>query len=179
MHKPGQNPAIIAWEITRRCELKCRHCRGAARDCEYTDEFSTAECFKTIDALAGFSKPMIILTGGEPLMRADIFDVARYATEKGCRVVLATCGHLLTPDIAAKLKSSGVMAVSVSLDAATAEKHNAFRGVAGAYEKTLAGLELLKAVGIPFQIRDPFGELLRRVYLKGISDHFHIRKASF
>ncbi len=159
MHSTGKNPKIIAWEITRRCELKCRHCRGAARDCDYADEFSTAECFKTVDALAAFSNPMIILTGGEPLMRADIFEVARYATDKGCRVVLATCGHLLTTEITAKLKAAGVMAVSVSLDAATAEAHNAFRGVEGAYEKTLAGLELLKHAGIPFQINTTVSKL--------------------
>lgn len=159
MHKPGKNPSVIAWEITRRCELKCRHCRGAARDRDYADEFSTAECFKTIDALSAFSKPMIILTGGEPLMRADIFDVARYATEKGCRVVLATCGHLLTPEIATKLKESGIMAVSVSLDAATAEAHDAFRGISGAYKKTVAGLEHLKAAGIPFQINTTVSKL--------------------
>ena len=152
MNISKKNPSIIAWEITRRCELKCRHCRGAARDCNYAGEFSTQECFKTIDALAAFSKPMIILTGGEPLMRDDIFDVARYATEQGCRVVLATCGHLLTPEIAAKLKMSGVMAISVSLDAATAEAHDAFRGIPGAYKKTRAGIELLKDAGIPFQI---------------------------
>lgn len=159
MHKPGQNPSIIAWEITRRCELKCRHCRGAARDCDYVDELSTAECLQTVDALAAFSKPMIILTGGEPLLRADIFEVAQYATEKGCRVVLATCGHLLTEEMAAKLKNSGVMAVSVSLDAATAEAHNAFRGVEGAYEKTLAGLDRLKAAGIPFQVNTTVSKL--------------------
>ncbi len=146
------SPRIIAWEITRRCELNCRHCRGAARDCEYADEFSTEECLKTVDALAAFSKPMIILTGGEPLMRPDIFEVARYATEHGCRVVLATCGHLLTAETVVTLKSSGVMAVSVSLDAATAEAHDAFRGIPGAYKKTLAGLELLKQADVPFQI---------------------------
>ena len=156
---PTRNPRIIAWEITRRCELKCRHCRGAARDCDYADEFSTEECFKTIDALAAFSKPLIILTGGEPLMHADIFDVARYATDQGCRVVLATCGHLVTPDVAAKLKASGVMAVSLSLDAATAEAHDAFRGIPGAYEKTLAGLRHLKAAGIPFQINTTVSKL--------------------
>lgn len=145
-------PKIIAWEITRRCELKCKHCRGAARDCEYVDEFSTEECYQTIDALAAFSKPMIILTGGEPLMRDDIFDVARYATDKGCRVVLATCGHLLTPEVTRNLKAAGVMAISLSLDAATAEAHDTFRGIPGAYTKTLAGLECLKQEGIPFQI---------------------------
>jgi len=159
VNKAGKNPSIVAWEITRRCELKCRHCRGAARDCDYVGEFSTEECFKTIDALVGFSKPMIILTGGEPLMRADIFDVARYATEKGCRVVLATCGHLLTTEIAARLKASGVMAVSVSLDAATAEAHDTFRGIPGAYKKTVAGLEHLKAAGIPFQINTTVSKL--------------------
>jgi MoaA/NifB/PqqE/SkfB family radical SAM enzyme len=157
--KKKLNPKIIAWEITRRCELKCRHCRGAARDCDYAGEFSTEECFKTIDALAAFSKPMIILTGGEPLMREDIFVVARHASEKGCRVVLATCGHLLTPEIAAKLRASGVMAISVSLDAATAEAHDAFRGIPGAYEKTLAGINLLKNAGIPFQINTTVSKL--------------------
>ncbi|HNX52365.1 MAG TPA: radical SAM protein [Pontiellaceae bacterium] len=159
MHKPGRNPSIIAWEITRRCGLNCRHCRGAARDCDYAGEFSTAECLKTVDALAAFSKPMIILTGGEPLMRADIFDVARYAAQKGCRVVLATCGHRLTPDVAAELRTSGVMAVSVSLDAATAQAHNAFRGVEEAYEKTLNGLNHLKAAGVPFQINTTVSKL--------------------
>lgn len=159
MHKPGKHPSVVAWEITRRCELKCRHCRGAARDCDYAGEFSTEECFKTIDALAAFSKPMIILTGGEPLMRSDIFDVARYVTEQGCRVVMATCGHLLTTDVATRLKASGVMAVSLSLDAATAAAHDAFRGIPGAYEKTLAGLEHLKAAGIPFQINTTVSKL--------------------
>jgi MoaA/NifB/PqqE/SkfB family radical SAM enzyme len=156
---PTRNPSVVAWEITRRCELKCRHCRGAARDCDYADELSTEECFKAINALAEFSRPMIILTGGEPLMRADIFDVANYATEKGCRVVLATCGHLVTPDVAAKLKAVGVMAVSLSLDAAAAEAHDAFRGIPGAYEKTLAGLEHLKTAGIPFQINTTVSKL--------------------
>lgn len=148
----SKNPKIVAWEITRRCGLKCRHCRGAARDCDYAGEFSTEECFKTIDALAAFSTPMIILTGGEPLMRDDIFEVARYAADAGCRVVFATCGHLLTGEIAHRLKVSGVMAVSISLDAATAEKHDVFRGIPGAYKKTVAALGHLKAAGIPFQI---------------------------
>jgi len=157
--KLNANPKIIAWEITRRCTLSCKHCRGAARDCDYADEFSTDECFKTIDALAAFSRPMIILTGGEPLMRDDIFEVAQYATEKGCRTVLATCGHLLTPDIAAKLKAAGVMAISLSLDAATAEAHDAFRGIVGAYQKTIESMDHLKAVSIPFQINTTVSKL--------------------
>lgn len=152
MHKAGKNPSIVAWEITRRCGLRCKHCRGSARDCDYTDEFSTEECLKTIDSLASFSTPMIILTGGEPLMREDIFEVAGYATARGCRVVLATCGHLLTFEKAVQLKNSGVMAVSLSLDAATEDLHDCFRGVKGAYKKTVGAIECLKRAGLPFQI---------------------------
>ena len=161
MHSENKktNPRIVAWEITRRCELKCRHCRGAARDCDYAGELTTAECYRTLDALAAFSKPMIILTGGEPLVREDIFNVARYASEKGCRVVLATCGHLVSAEVAAKLKAAGVMAVSISLDAATAESHDVFRGVAGAYEKTTAAIHQLNDVGIPFQINTTVSKL--------------------
>lgn len=159
MHSRGKNPKIIAWEITRRCELKCRHCRGAARDCDYAGEFSTEECYKTIDSLADFSQPMIILTGGEPLVREDIFLVAKYAAEKDLRVVMATCGHLVTPRIAAKMKASGIMAVSVSLDSDNPEAHDIFRGIPGAYEKTLEALEHLKAQNIPFQINTTVSKL--------------------
>ncbi len=157
--KKKMNPRIIAWEITRRCELKCQHCRGAARDCDYAGEFSTEECYKTIDALAGHSRPMIILTGGEPLMRDDIFDVARYATDKGCRVVFATCGHLVNAEVSAKLKAAGVMAISLSLDAATPEAHDAFRGIDKAHEKTIAAVDHLKNAGIPFQINTTVSKL--------------------
>ena len=152
LKNPPKNPRIVAWEITRRCNLRCIHCRADACEAQYENEFSTEECFRTIDTLAAFSKPMIIMTGGEPMMRPDIYEITRYATDKGLRVVMAPCGHLLTAETSQKLKDAGVMAISISLDAATAEKHNAFRGIPEAYEKTLAGLETAKAVGIPFQI---------------------------
>ncbi len=172
LETPMRNPRIVAWEITRRCGLKCRHCRGAARDCDYADEFTTEECCKTIDALAAFSKPMIILTGGEPLMRDDIFEVSEYAAGKGLRVVLATCGHLLNEEVAAKLKSAGIMGVSLSLDAATAEKHDSFRGIDGAYEKTVTATDCLKAAGLPFQINTTVSKInvneLPEILEKGI-----------
>lgn len=152
-------PHIIAWEVTRRCGLKCRHCRGASTAGDYENELTTAECFKTIDAIAREAHPMIILTGGEPLMRADILDIASHASRSGCRVVMATCGHLLTPGIADALKASGVMAVSISLDAATATEHDAFRGVAGAFDASLTGIDCLKTAGIPFQINTTVSRL--------------------
>ena len=140
---------------------------------DYAGEFSTAECFKTVDALVRVSRPLIILTGGEPLMREDIFAIAGYAAQSGCRVVLATCGHLLSPQTVEKLKTSGVMAVSVSLDAATPQAHDDFRGVAGAYEKTMEGIECLKAAGMPFQINTTVSKLnvneLPRILEKAIA----------
>lgn len=145
-------PQIIAWEVTRRCPLRCRHCRGAALDLDYAGEFSTDECLKTIAAVTRRATPMLILTGGEPLMRDDIFTIADDASKRGCRVVLATCGHRVSPATVARLKQCGVMAVSVSLDAASAQAHDAFRGVRGACEKTLDALQCFKAGGMPFQI---------------------------
>lgn len=149
---PKNVPTVIAWETTRRCTLKCQHCRGAAQDCNYDGELSTEEFFRTIDNIASFAKPMIILTGGEPMMRDDIYEIARYATAKGLRVVLAPCGHLINEATAAKLKASGVMAISISIDGATEAAHDEFRGVPGAFAKTLKGLQYAIAAGIPFQI---------------------------
>jgi len=143
---------IVAWELTRRCGLACRHCRGAAIDRAYADELTTVECLRTIDAIVRVATPMIILTGGEPLVRDDVDAVAAYATRRGCRVVLATCGHRLTHDRVLTLRDCGVRAVSVSLDAVTAEAHDAFRGVPGAHAKTLEGIRCLRGAGMPFQI---------------------------
>jgi AdoMet-dependent heme synthase len=145
-------PTIIAWELTRRCGLQCQHCRAAATDQAYENELTTAECIRTVDSITRFCKPMFILTGGEPLRRGDVFELAAYITTCGCRVVLASCGHLLDEAVAQRLKESGVMAISVSLDAATAEAHDRFRGVPGSYAKTVAGLRHLRAVDLPFQI---------------------------
>jgi len=145
-------PRVIAWEITRRCALACRHCRGSARDMQYEGEFTTEECIKTIDGIAALSKPILILTGGEPMYRPDIYDLASYATKQGLHVVMAPCGHLITPETARKLKESGVRAISISIDGSTEAAHDAFRGVPGAYTRTLAGLQHAIDAGIPFQL---------------------------
>jgi radical SAM protein with 4Fe4S-binding SPASM domain len=145
-------PRVIAWETTRRCALRCKHCRGSARDEDYGGELSTDECLKVIDSIAAFSKPILILTGGEPMARDDIYTLARHASDAGLRVVMAPCGHLITPETARKLKDVGVMAISISIDGATPEAHDAFRGVPGAYERTIQGLQHAIDAGIPFQI---------------------------
>ena len=144
---------ILAWEVTRACNLACRHCRASAQDCPHPDELSAAEGLAFIDELAGLeTPPMLIFTGGEPLLRADIYDLADYARKRGVNAVMAPNGTLLDADAAARLKDCGIMRCSISLDGPDAARHDALRGVPGAFERALDGIAALKAVGMPFQI---------------------------
>ncbi len=93
-------PRLIAWELTRSCNLECIHCRASATKGRADDELSLQEGFQLIDNIASFAKPVLILSGGEPLVRQDVYELAQYGTDKGLRVVLATNGTLLTPEIA-------------------------------------------------------------------------------
>ncbi len=145
-------PRLIAWEVTRSCPLACKHCRAAAHAEVYSGELSTDQCYKLIDNIVSFSNPILILTGGEPMLRPDIYDIARYATDAGLRVVMAPCGTLIDDESARKILASGVKHISISLDGATAESHDEFRGVPGAFENSLRGLQAAKRAGIDFQI---------------------------
>lgn len=115
-------------------------------------EFSLDECFHLIDDIASFSKPVIILTGGEPLLRDDIFEIAAYGNRKGLRMVMAVNGTLVTPEKAGGIKNAGIRRVSISIDGASAESHDAFRQVPGAFSGALQGMQLLKAAGVEYQI---------------------------
>ncbi len=143
---------MIAWEITRRCNLSCIHCRASAEKGPYPGELSTSECLVLLDDIASFSKPVIILTGGEPLLREDIFEVARYGNEKGLRLVMAVNGTLVDEKVAQNMQDAGIQRMSVSIDGATAESHDRFRQVPGAFEGALRGIRLAKNVGLEFQI---------------------------
>ena len=145
-------PHLIAWEITRSCNLDCVHCRAAARYGPYEGEFSTEECMNLLDNIASFAQPIMILTGGEPLMRPDLFDIAKYGTDLGLRMVVSTNGTYLTPEVAGRLKEAGVRRVSISLDGATARSHDRFRRVEGAFSGSLDGIAGLKEAGLDFQI---------------------------
>ncbi|MFH1322407.1 MAG: heme b synthase [Methanobacteriota archaeon] len=144
-------PRLIAWELTNACNLACIHCRASAIRDPTPDELSTAEAKHFVDELVEY-KPIIILTGGEPLLRSDVYDIAQYASGHGLRVVLATNGTLLTPDIAKKLKDVGIQRVSISIDGSTKETHDIFRGETGAFEAALRGIDILKNAGLSFQI---------------------------
>jgi len=141
---------LLAWELTERCNLKCKHCR--MNDQMENDELSLEESLSLIDHLSQWANPTLILSGGEPLLREDLFEMIEYATGKNLRVVLATNGTLLNPELVKKLKKSGVRRVSVSLDFAKEEKQDEFRGEKGAFKRILEGINYLRKNGLPFQI---------------------------
>jgi heme b synthase len=143
---------MIAWEITRQCNLSCVHCRASAQKGPYPDELTTDECLKLVDDIASFSSPIIILTGGEPLLREDVFDIARYGSQKGLRLVMAVNGTLVDETTARKIQDAAIQRISVSIDGATAESHDQFRQVTGAFEGALRGIRSAKKVGLEFQI---------------------------
>lgn len=143
---------MVAWEVTRSCNLNCLHCRAAANCGPYENELLTVKCLQLLDEIAVFANPVIILTGGEPLLRPDIFDIAGYGTAKGLRMVMATNGTLVDRRTAQRIALSGIKRVSISIDGKDAASHDAFRGVPGAYAGALSGIEELKNAGIEFQI---------------------------
>ncbi len=143
---------LVAWETTRNCNLACVHCRAAATCGPFEGELDTPNAFKLLDQIAKVGSPIIILTGGEPLLRPDIFDIASYGTAKGLRMVMAPNGTLITAKNAKKMTDSGIKRISASLDGATKESHDKFRGVEGAFEGALRGIEYVKEAGIDFQI---------------------------
>ncbi|MEW6376328.1 MAG: radical SAM protein, partial [Thermodesulfobacteriota bacterium] len=143
---------MVAWEVTRNCNLACVHCRASAERGPYPGELSTEECLRVMDEIASISKPVIILTGGEPLLQSDIFDLARYGSGKGFRMVMATNGTLITEETVKEMKASGIQRISISLDGPDAETHDAFRKVKGSFEGSLQGTEMAKKEGLEFQI---------------------------
>ncbi|MBN1294387.1 MAG: radical SAM protein [Candidatus Latescibacteria bacterium] len=143
---------LVALEITRTCHLSCKHCRGDSHKITYPDELSLSEIKKILDNIASFARPILIITGGEPLTRNDVFDIAAYSSSIGMRTVLATCGQLLTRDTVKKLIDSGVARISLSLDGADVQTHDSFRGVPGAFEAAIKGIGEARAQGLEFQI---------------------------
>lgn len=150
-------PKWIAWEITRRCNLKCVHCRSSSElAIEGHPDFSLEEAKRVLDDIASYASPVIVLSGGEPLLRNDVFDIASYGDSKGLRMCLATNGTLVTADICKKIKNAGIKMVSLSLDGARAETHDNFRNQVGAFDGTMNAIRLFKEHGIPFLINSSF-----------------------
>lgn len=147
-----KTPRLVAWELTRACNLACRHCRADAVTGPDPDELTTDEAKNFIDQLAEYGKPILILTGGEPLLRDDIYEIAAYGTDKGLRVVFATNGTLVTREVARHLKAAGIQRISVSIDGSDAGTHDDFRCEDGSFQAAMAGIQIIKDEGIGFQI---------------------------
>jgi len=151
-HPQKNQPRLVAWEITRSCNLNCVHCRAASEKGPYEGELDTKKCIDILEQIKKTGDPIIILTGGEPLLRKDIFDLAEHGTTLGLRMVMATNGTLLTSDVIRDIKSSGIKRLSISIDGKDADSHDRFRKVAGAFDTSMAGIDLLKKSGIEFQV---------------------------
>lgn len=143
---------LVAWEVTRSCNLSCIHCRASARNGSYSGELTGEECRRVISEIRQAGEPVIILTGGEPLLRTDIFDIISLCVENGLPVVMGTNGTLLDESVAERLKSSGVRRISISIDGPDATTHDNFRAVPGAFQKAVNGIQEAVKVGMPVQI---------------------------
>ena len=142
---------IVSWMTTNQCNLTCSHCyqdAGEAKEAELT----TQEGKELIDGIARAGFKIMIFSGGEPLMRSDIYELVSYAASKGLRPVFGTNGMLITEEVAQRLKEAGAMAMGISLDSLDEEKHNTFRGNPEAYARTIEGMKNCRKVGLPFQI---------------------------
>ncbi len=149
----GKNkPRLIFWELTKGCNLRCVHCRATATELSAPSDLSTEAARDIIDQIAEVSNPILVLSGGEPLFRSDIFQLARYGTDKGLRVALATNGTLVTKHVARMIVDSGVQRVAISLDGADATTHDSFRGIPGSFDAAIAGFRNLKNLGMSVQI---------------------------
>jgi len=150
----GMYRPVVFWNITNRCNLACSHCYSRSGPGRTTKgELSTTEALGVIDDLAHMGVPLILFTGGEPLMREDIWELARSARNRGLKMALSTNGTLITPEIAHRIKESGIEYAGISLDGATAATHDRFRNSSGAFEKTIAAFAACKTAGLRCGVR--------------------------
>ncbi len=150
--KKEYKPRLIFWEVTKGCNLRCIHCRATATELMSPRDLPTSKALNIISQIADFGNPILVLSGGEPLYRQDIFQLAEYATSRGLRAALATNGTLVTKDIAEKIKNSGIKRVSISLDGSDATTHDTFRGIPGAFDAAVYGMRNLQELGVSVQI---------------------------
>jgi len=146
-----RQPRLISWGTTNLCNLKCPHCyRDAGIKLE--NELTTEEAYDLLDQSKRLGCKLFVLSGGEPLLRGDIFDIAEYGANIGLEMILATSGILIDSKIASKIAKSGIKYVAISLDGANAKTHDSFRGVNGAFEKAIDAIRLCVNLGLKVQV---------------------------
>ncbi len=143
---------LVFWETTKACNLSCKHCRAVPQTALGPDEFDTKRAFDLIDQIAEVSKPVLVLSGGEPLFRPDIFDIGAYGVSRGFRMAMATNGTLIDETLAKRIAGTGFSRVAISLDGADAQTHDRFRGLPGSHARALNGVRLLRENGVSVQI---------------------------
>lgn len=157
----NNKPKIIAFEVTNRCRFNCLHCRANAV-AGPSDELTTEQCKKILSSVSRFckgSRPVIILTGGEPMERDDIYELIRYGRKLGMRMVMATCGYPINDDSIAELRKAGVLALSFSIDGSSSETHDRFRGSEGAFDAAVRAAEITRKAGMRFQINTTISKI--------------------
>ncbi len=148
-----ESPFLAIWEVTQSCDLACKHCRAAAQPLPHPDQLSTEEGKQLIDQIAAMHIPIFVFTGGDPLKRADLYDLIRYAAAKQVHVaVTPSATPLLTREAIFKLKEAGLVRLGISLDGSTPEIHDKFRGLQGAWARTIQTIEWANEAGIPIQV---------------------------
>lgn len=147
-------PFILAWELTRACNLACVHCRAEAQLRKHPQELTSEEAFQLIDDIAGFSTPpTVILTGGDPMRRRDLIPIIRHASDRGIRTALTPAGTPIASPLRLKAaREAGLSLIAVSLDGPTAESHDAFRQVRGSFGWTLGIIQTAHQLGLPLQL---------------------------
>ncbi|MCL2476936.1 radical SAM protein [Candidatus Bathycorpusculum sp.] len=145
-------PKVVAWESTRACNYACSHCRATAQKHPDPTQLTTHEALNMVDQIAAICTPVFIISGGDPLQRTDIFEVATYASKLGFRVVMSPSGSDMSHETFEKMKQAGICMISLSLDGATTAIHDNFRNVPGAFDLVLKNITLAKAHSVPFRI---------------------------
>ncbi|MEW6777616.1 MAG: radical SAM protein, partial [Bdellovibrionota bacterium] len=152
-----KNPFLILWELTRACDLACRHCRASAVAERNPFELSLKECLRVLDQIQDLGSPLVVLTGGDPLKRPDVFDIVRAGSSRGLRMTMTPSGTpLLTDEAVQKLAGEGLARLAVSLDGPDAASHDGFRRVPGSFGHTWRGIEAAHKYGLPLQINTSF-----------------------
>ena len=143
---------LVSWMTTNKCNLRCKHCYQDAGMDAYADELSTDEAKSLIDGIVRAGFKVMIFSGGEALMRPDVYDLVAYAAGRGLRPVFGTNGTLITAQVAGRLKDAGACAMGISLDSLDRARHDEFRGMAGSWDATVAGMRACREAGLPFQL---------------------------
>lgn len=143
---------LVSWNVTIRCPLRCHHCYSDSGDREVIDPLTTKEAYQVLDQIREVGNPLVILSGGEPMMREDLYDIVRYGTDHGLRMALGTSGFFIDEERVSRLKEAGVISVAISLDSADKVIHDTYRGYEGAWDRAVRAIQLCRSQGMRVQI---------------------------